>query len=119
MTPEQVEIVRKLVPDRSVWMDAKCRHALDALLSLVNIELLTCGYERKFIKSVPGSTACHAIISDQCRRSRTDAGAFDEAVSRLRQKYEYSCSNWEIGMGAKIHLVLSIERPNIGAKEIL
>lgn len=61
--------------------------------------------------TIPGIKACHAVISDRCRTNRGDGGAFDEAVSRLRQEYERAVDGWKIGMGAAIHLVLAVQRP--------
>ena len=37
---------------------------------------------------IPGIAARHAVVTPTCRANRTDIGAFDEAVSRLRADYE-------------------------------
>ncbi len=60
---------------------------------------------------IPGSMAKHAIISDDCRTNRTDAGALDEAFDRVREEYFRCAAGWPIGKGAKFHIALTIERP--------
>lgn len=61
--------------------------------------------------NIPGVTAVHAVISPTCRRNRTDAGAFDEAVRRLRAEYEAILAGWrERSDGFDVHLVLTVER---------
>ncbi|HSR50924.1 MAG TPA: hypothetical protein VLV83_08845 [Acidobacteriota bacterium] len=62
------------------------------------------------IKStVPGIKAQHAVITPTCRAGRGDAGAFEEAVRRLRQEYE-ACCKPECNAQANFHLVLTVER---------
>lgn len=61
--------------------------------------------------TTPGVCAQHCIISDDCRRGRTDAGAFEEAVDRLRQVYDRVCGGWGTDSGLKLHLVLTVEKP--------
>lgn len=60
---------------------------------------------------VPGVSAKHAIITDICRENRSDAGAFEEAIARLRSEYEALCQGWPVNNGAKFHVVLTLERP--------
>jgi len=62
---------------------------------------------------VPGIMAQHCIVSDTCRTNRTDGGAFNEAMERLRQAYRDCCKGWPIGKEAKLHLVLTVERPEL------
>lgn len=64
-----------------------------------------------------GMKAHHSIITDDCRIGRTDIGAFDEAVERMKEVYISSIKNYNIGFGAKFNIVLTIENPN--KKEIL
>ena len=60
---------------------------------------------------LPGIKAIHAIITDNCRTLRTDEGAIDEALARIRAE-ALSC------MGApgnakpdvRYHLILTVER---------
>ncbi len=61
--------------------------------------------------NVPGTAAVHAVISDACREGRGDAGAIDEAVERIRRGYLQVAEGWPVGAGAKIHVVLLVERP--------
>ena len=61
--------------------------------------------------NIPGSAAKHAIITDACRSGKTDMGAFDEAVERLRQSYVDALEGWRDYEGVNYHLILSIERP--------
>lgn len=60
---------------------------------------------------IKGVKAQHCEITDQCRMNRTDMGAFDEAASRLRKIYDEMAAAWDIGQGAKFHLVLVVQRP--------
>lgn len=53
-------------------------------------------------------TAQHAIITPTCRRNKGDAGALNEAFSRLRKQYEQSVEGW--GDRANYHIKLEIER---------
>lgn len=62
--------------------------------------------------SVPGIVAQHVIITGHCRENRGDDGAFDEAVERLRVVYDRVASGWATGSGLKMHLVLTVERPD-------
>jgi len=61
-----------------------------------------------------GETAMHLVVSDACRRGRTDNGAITEAFGRIRQEYGVLCNNWPIGKDAKIHLYVTLERPYAG-----
>ena len=61
--------------------------------------------------TIPGGTARHAVITDTCRTNRGDVGAFEEAVSRLREEYGRIVRGWAIGTGVQIHVVLTVERP--------
>lgn len=60
---------------------------------------------------IPGITAVHAIISDNCRKGRTDDGAFEEAVRRMKTEYDAIMKGWPIGKGTTIHMALTVERP--------
>lgn len=60
---------------------------------------------------IPGAAARHAIITDVCRSNRTDMGAFDEAVDRLRESYIQAVEGWRGHPGVQFHLVLTVERP--------
>jgi len=66
-------------------------------------------YERT--TKIEGTCAAHSIITDECRRNRKDEGAWTEAVTRLRREYDRIAANWGTGMGVKIHLALTVERP--------
>lgn len=61
--------------------------------------------------TLPGLKAKHAIVTDQCRTNRTDAGAVDEALSRLRSEALECMANWPQGVGAQFHFALTLERP--------
>lgn len=67
------------------------------------------------MSQIPGIKGAHCIISDECRSNHGDIGAFNEAMRRLRDEYERCANNWTIGRGAKLHLVLSLERPTPAA----
>lgn len=60
---------------------------------------------------VPGICAQHAIITEQCRQNRGDAGAFNEAMRRLFMAYEGSLVGWRSqGKEPNIHVILSVEK---------
>ena len=54
-------------------------------------------------------TAKHVIITDIDRRTRTEAGAFLDAVRRVRDEYEELCKCHPVGAGTDFHLNLVIE----------
>lgn len=60
-------------------------------------------------------TAQHAVITPTCRANKTDMGAFDEAVERLRRQYLQSVEGW--GDAANYHLKLELERLPTGISE--
>lgn len=60
---------------------------------------------------IPGTKTKHAIISDDCRTGRGEDGAFEEAVSRLRDEYKALCNGWPVGTKSLMHVVLTLERP--------
>ena len=62
------------------------------------------------VSNVPGINACHAIITPTCRTNKTDMGAFDEAVERLRKEY-IVCLEGRGEDGSNYHVVLSVEPP--------
>ena len=64
------------------------------------------------MKNLKGSCAQHCLITDVCRRGRGNAGAFDEAVARVRKVYEQCLDGWGDKQGVKYHLVLTVERPD-------
>jgi hypothetical protein len=54
--------------------------------------------------------AKHAIVTDECRRNRSDIAAGHVAVQRLMEEYIACVSHWPIGKGHKFHFKLEIER---------
>lgn len=61
--------------------------------------------------NIEGIKAEHSIISDECRSNHGDDGALKEAIRRLEEVYNKTCNGWTIGKGAKIHIVMTVERP--------
>lgn len=55
-------------------------------------------------------TAKHAIVTDVCRSNRTNEGAVDEALARLREEALRLFSKRGHGRGDKFHFRLDIER---------
>lgn len=54
----------------------------------------------------------HCIITPECRSSRGDEGAWDEAVRRLRAEYEAVVAGWKDAPAQPtLHLILSLDRP--------
>ena len=60
---------------------------------------------------IPGMTAIHAIITDECRSGRGDLGAIDEALRRARKELDLCVRGRPQGKGAKFHVVVTVERP--------
>lgn len=61
---------------------------------------------------VPGSQVTAAFITPDCRANRGDAGAWDEAVARLRAEYDAVLDGWRAyGTQPTLNLVLTMERP--------
>ena len=58
--------------------------------------------------------AKHAIITDECRKNRSDVGAIHEAVQRLVDEYMACVEHWPLGAGTKFHVKLEIERARAG-----
>jgi hypothetical protein len=60
------------------------------------------------MSNIPGMSAQHAIITPVCRHNKTDMGAFDESVERMRKTY-LSCLEGRGEDGSNYHLVLTVE----------
>ena len=60
---------------------------------------------------VAGIKAHHSFITDTCRRNRSDVGAFNEVVRRLREQFDILAGKWPIGSDVKFHFVLTLDRP--------
>lgn len=60
---------------------------------------------------LPGMQALHAWITDTCRTNRGDDGAIDEVLRRLIEQLRLTMHGWKIGRGAKIHVGMTVERP--------
>jgi hypothetical protein len=53
--------------------------------------------------------AKHVIISDECRRSRTDEGALEEALKEIKEEYNSLCEVHFVGNGVRFHVTLDVE----------
>lgn len=60
--------------------------------------------------SIVEITAKHAIVTDECRSNRTDEGAVDEALARLRAEAMRLFGKRGHGRGDKFHFKLVVER---------
>jgi hypothetical protein len=60
---------------------------------------------------IPGIKARHAIVTDVCRANRTDEGAVDEALARLREEALQCFQGWKGKEGIQWHFVLTMEAP--------
>ena len=58
---------------------------------------------------IPGITAKHAIITDQCRANRGDIGAFQVAMEQLRREYDAITRIRTNEPGVNYRLVLVVE----------
>jgi hypothetical protein len=56
-------------------------------------------------------TAVHAIITDTCRKNRTDYGALVETFRRIQQEYLTLCEIHGGGSGVELHIKLEVEFP--------
>lgn len=55
---------------------------------------------------------CHVVITDDCRTHHiTDSKAFETAINGLYDEYKKLCDRWPVGMNAKFHLILKLDRP--------
>ena len=68
------------------------------------------------MSTVPGLNALHAVITPTCRENKTDIGAFNEVVKRLRKEY-LTCLKGRGEDGSQYHVVLSVEPPAVVEKE--
>lgn len=62
--------------------------------------------------TVPGSAAVRKTITDECRTNHTDQGALAVALVDLHRMYAQLVDGWKIGDRAKIHIVMTVERPS-------
>lgn len=60
--------------------------------------------------TIPGIKAKHAIVTDQCRLNRTDEGAVDEALRRLREEALQCIDGWKGTPGVNFHFLLTVEK---------
>jgi hypothetical protein len=58
-----------------------------------------------------GHQAAHQIIMPTCRKNRGQAGAWEEAVQRLREQYDMICRNRTDIEECDLHLVLYCDTP--------
>jgi len=58
--------------------------------------------------NIPGMTASHQIITHTCRANRGDGGAFEEAVSRIRDQYADIVAR-EPDPTTELHLLLVVQ----------
>ena len=63
------------------------------------------------ITKIPGSKAHHNIISDKCRETHGDYGAFKVAIDQMETIYNKTCENFGKESGVKIHIIMTVERP--------
>jgi hypothetical protein len=60
---------------------------------------------------IPGSSVAHVVVTDECREKKGDWTCYEEGLRRLREMYATICKGWPVGKKAKIHLVMTVERP--------
>ena len=60
--------------------------------------------------TIPGIKAKHCFITDTCRQNRTDEGAIDEALARIRAEFMQVASGWDVGNETRFHVVLTVEK---------
>jgi len=58
---------------------------------------------------LPGIAALHCVITDQCRENRTDYGALEEVIHRLRREYSSILENRKNEKGVNYRVVLLVE----------
>ncbi len=62
------------------------------------------------MSKVPGLNALHAVVTDTCRRNRTDVGAIDEALARIRKMAIECLEANRPGVGTDFHFVFTVDR---------
>lgn len=61
---------------------------------------------------VPGMTACHRYITDDCRNRAGTLGAFHEAMSDIYDEYVRTVESHGGSKGVVYNLVLTVELPS-------
>ncbi len=61
---------------------------------------------------IPGLCATHRIISDDCREAKGDETVRAEVRESVNHAVARALDGWEKGKGAKIHVVVTVERPS-------
>ena len=63
--------------------------------------------------NLKGIKAKHYIISDNCVEVKGEDGAIDFALEGIKKEFGFLYKNWK-GKGAKFHVVITVEKPDIG-----
>ncbi len=63
--------------------------------------------------NIPGMVTLHRTISDECRKERTTMGAIEYVVEQVRHELGAIYDGWPIGLGVKVHIFVSVERPGV------
>jgi hypothetical protein len=62
-----------------------------------------------------GTQVSGAFITPECRTNRSNEGAWDEAVARLKAEYDAVVKGWEHASAQPtLNLILTMERPGDG-----
>lgn len=64
--------------------------------------------------NVPGMATYNRTITDRCRKNKSTLGACDEVVDAVRKELGLIYDGWPIGLGVQVHIVVSVERPEVG-----
>lgn len=66
-----------------------------------------------------GSRVSHSIITPECRASRGDEGAWNEAVARAKAQYDAIVAGWrESDLQPTLNLVLGMVRPYVNRGDV-
>jgi len=65
---------------------------------------------------IPGIKAGHSEITDNCRNTRGNIGAVEEALKVARVTLNELVYAWPTGRGARLHVIVSVEYDRLEAK---
>jgi hypothetical protein len=60
---------------------------------------------------VDGMCTYNRTITDTCRKNKGTLGAMDEVTAAVRKELGAVYDGWPIGLGVKVHVVVTVERP--------
>ncbi len=59
---------------------------------------------------LPGIKAIQTVITPACRKMRTDEGAAEEAIKRVKEELLLCLEGWPEDAEATFHIILTVDR---------